>query len=360
MTERYEEKEIDILELVRILWNKRWTVIIVTAVFGVLGVLAALAMDRKYESTLVFVPQVNRSINSRISSIASLAGVDLEDSSKDGPISPIVYPYILDNVDFKRDLVHTRIHFNGYSEPIELLDWYTDPQYAKKSVLKSIMKYTIGLPGVIKGAITPKPEETMPSDSSSSITVPYLTSDEASVARGIMGNITLEVDKKGGNVTITAVMKEAVASTELADAVYDLLKKYISDFKVAKSRSNLEYLERQYADAKKDYESKQKALAYFKDRNRGSKTALAEVEMQRLNTEAELSRMLYTELAKNCLTARVKLTEDTVVFTDIVPASVPDKSANSRVTKVIIWTFLGFVISCLYVLISNALKKKDE
>ena len=70
--------------------------------------------------------------------------------------------------------------------------------------------------------------------------------------------------------------------------------------------------------------------------------------------------MLYLELAKNCLSARVKVTEDNVAFTELVPARVPDKSANSRKTILLLWAFAGFVLSCLYVLIADAIKGGQE
>ena len=61
--------------------------------------------------------------------------------------------------------------------------------------------------------------------------------------------------------------------------------------------------------------------------------------------------MLYLELAKNCLTARVKVTESNVSFTELTPAYVPRKSANSRKTVLLIWAFAGFLIGCVYALV---------
>ena len=91
------------------------------------------------------------------------------------------------------------------------------------------------------------------------------------------------------------------------------------------------------------------------------RTAASEVEYQRLSTETELARMLYLELAKNCLSARVKVKEDNVAFTELTPAYVPRKSANSRKTILLIWMLAGMVIGCGWALIKDhAEEKKTE
>ena len=131
--------------------------------------------------------------------------------------------------------------------------------------------------------------------------------------------------------------------------------------KIKKAKDNLEYLERQYNMAKADYEKKQSSLAWLKDRHQGRRTAAAEVELQRLSTETELARMLYMELAKNCLTARVKVTEDNVAFTELTPAYVPRKSANSRKTILLIWMLAGLLAGSVWALIQeNSEEKKTH
>lgn len=359
MEEYIEENEIDILDLFRKIWNRRRTIIIITACFTLLGLLAAFSMERKFTTKIAFVPQYNSSMSSKLSSLASLAGVSLDEGTSDGPISPVVYPMVLDNLDFMKELAHTAIHFKGYEEPIELNDWYNDEQYHNKSFIKGLAKYTIGLPGVIKGAIN-KPKGSEMGEFSSNITARSLTDEEVTTIKILKACVKMNVIKNEKHVLLTVTMPESVASAELADATYTLFRKYISEFKVRKAKDNLEYLEQQYAKAKEDYQTKQEAYARYKDRNQGKKTAAAEVELQRLNTETELARMLYIELAKNCLTARVKVTEDNVAFTELTPAYVPDKSSNSRKTVLLIWMLAGIAVGCIYALIAESIGKKEE
>ena len=73
-----EEEGIDIIALLKSLWEGRKTIIICTGVFVVLGLVAALTMKRTYSVTTVMVPQVSSGGgSSSLSSLASLAGINL-------------------------------------------------------------------------------------------------------------------------------------------------------------------------------------------------------------------------------------------------------------------------------------------
>ena len=356
------EREIDLLDLFRTLWKRKKIILIITGIFTVLGLIAALATEHRYVTKIAFVPQYNSTMSSRLSSLASLAGVSLDDGSNDGPISPVVYPKVISNLDLLKELAYTPIHFKGYAEPIPLIDWFNDEQYQTKNFFKGLVRYTVGLPGVIKDAIEAnKEEDLIVSADSTGISAPALTKEEAVAIKALRSCLDLDIVKSEKHAVLSATMNESTASAELAIAAYDLFKEYISRFKVKKATDNLEYLEKQYASAKADYEKKQASLAWLKDRHQGKRTAASEVEYQRLSTETELARMLYLELAKNCLSARVKVKEDNVAFTELTPAYVPRKSANSRKTILLIWMLAGLVIGCGWALIKDhAESQKNE
>ncbi|MBR1576036.1 MAG: hypothetical protein IJ654_06265 [Bacteroidales bacterium] len=356
-----EEREIDLSALFKTLWRRKKPILIILGIFTALGLIAALATEHRYVTRIAFVPQSNSSVSSRLSSLASLAGVSLDDGAADGPISPVVYPKVINNLDYLKGLAYTPIHFKGYDEPIPLIDWFNDEQYQKKSFFKGLIRYTVGLPGVIKDAIEARNEdETLTFADSTGLHAPTLTAEESTAIKAIRSNLDLNVVKSEKHVVLSATMNESNASAELAIAAYDLFKKYISEFKIKKAKDNLDYLEKQYAAAKADYEKKQASLAWLKDRHQGKRTAAAEVEFQRLSTETELARMLYLELAKNCLSARVKVTEDNVAFTELTPAYVPRKSANSRKTVLLIWMVAGLIVGCGYALLKDAREERKK
>jgi len=75
-----EDEGIDIMAMVRNLWDGRKTIIICTVIFIVLGVLAAINMKRTYTVSTVMVPQLGNSSKSGLGRARCLqfAGMPVE------------------------------------------------------------------------------------------------------------------------------------------------------------------------------------------------------------------------------------------------------------------------------------------
>lgn len=354
---------IDVVSLAKKVWEKRKFIIKVTCCFIVLGVLVALVTPRRYTATRVFLPQSNSSSNrsGSLSSLASLAGINLGDGLQDGPMSPLVYPHFLTNVAFQKELMNIPINFDGISEPVTLFDYYTDPQYDKHPFLTGIKKCTIGLPGTLMSLIRgdKKHENDVLGDGNTAgFQIAQMTRKEAKIAKELTKKVSLVIDKKDGFITITATMNEPLAAAQLNEALFTLLRKYVTEFKIDKSQQYLDYIQMEHDQAKLEYEKLQNQYAKYLDANRGSKTAVAEVEAERLASEVALAQQLYTSLANNLLAAKVKVKEENVVFTDISPVSVPDKPSNSKRKTVMVWTFLGFILACGWVIGRDIVKEQ--
>ena len=123
---------IDIKALLLRFWSKRRFILIITACFTVLGLVAALCQKPKYVSTCTFVPQFASpmqatpfySISSMLPSTESLAAILTGES-----LSPLVYPQILKNTEFNKELMRVPLHFRKWDEPVCLYDYYNDPKY---------------------------------------------------------------------------------------------------------------------------------------------------------------------------------------------------------------------------------------
>ena len=345
------EKDIDIVALIMKVWEKRWPIVKVTCCFFVLGILIALVMPRKYTATRIFITQSNSSSSSSsggLSSLASLAGINLSGGMQDGPMSPLAYPHFLSNVSFQKELMMTPINFNGISEPVSLFDYYTDPQYDKHPVLTGIKKYTISLPNTLMSLIRGDKKhenDVLGEGNTTNFYIVQLTRKEVEIAKKLRKNTTLSVDKKDGFITISATMREPLAAAQLNEALFSLLRKYVTEFKIDKSQQYLDYIQMEHDQAKLEYEELQNQYAKYLDANRGTKTAMAEIEADRLKSEVTLANQLYTSLANNLLAAKVKVKEENVVFTDISPVSVPDKPSNSKKKTVLVWTIFGLIFA---------------
>ena len=339
---KQEETEIDLIEVIRKLWAKRKFILKVTVVFMALGVLIALFSPKEYTAGCTMVPQIGeKTTGGNLSGLAAMAGINLGSNSGGDVLMPNVYPKILSSVPFQKELMQTEIKFEDYEQPVRLLDYYTGEEYRKFSLLGTIKKYTIGLPGLILGAL--RKEEAIPGlpDSASS-GIQSLSKEEDDCMKILANLVTLTVNDKEGYITLSASMPEPVAAAQLAYKVQVLLQKYVTEFKIEKARANLEFIEERYADAKSEFERKQEELAEFRDANRNFASAVAKTTEERLSNEYAVVLGVYSELAKQREQANIQVKEDTPIFAVVEPVTVPtERSKPKRALICVAFTFLG-------------------
>lgn len=271
--------EIDITEILKKLWVKRSFIIKLTVAFLLLGLFVALFSPVQYTSTCTVVPQGSRSGGSSLGSVAAIMGVNLGTAMMtEGTLSPAMYPEIIKSVPFTREIMKTEViveKSNG--QPITLYDYYTDKQYRDFNLLGAIKKYTIGLPGVLIGAIRgdKEPETVESSLIGDSNTVFKLTEEEKRVYDAIQGAVQINPNSKDGYVTIGYVFPEAKVAAQVTDKIYRTLEEYVSQFKSEKLNDNLEFVEISYETARTDFLNAQDRLTAFQDANRVLSTASA-------------------------------------------------------------------------------------
>lgn len=357
----YEEEEgIDIMALVRQLWDGRKTIIIWTCVFILLGLVAALTMKRTYSVSTVMVPQMNSKSNSSLSSLAALAGVDMgmDLSAKD--LSPLVYPQIVNSVPFRRELLYTPLHFAKADSAVSMYTYFKE--IAKPSPMAYVKKYTIGLPFLLLNALKKeKPEMVLPSSGSDDSPKPLLlTKDEVKLLTVVAESVSLNVDKKEGLITLNVNGVEPIQTAELALKAQQLLQEEITRFRTEKAQRDLDYIQDRYNETKKEAESLQAALASVSDRSQDVIGSRNRIQRERIQQKYTLANAIYTDMAKQLEQAKMQVKRDTPVLTVIQPVTVPSKPSNSRAKTLIVWTFLGFVLGCGIVFVKGYWPKLKE
>lgn len=80
--------------------------------------------------------------------------------------------------------------------------------------------------------------------------------------------INLNLNEKDGYVQLSVDMPDAWSAAQLAERVQVLLQKYITEFKIEKVQSNLDFVQGRYDEAKRDFEQVQEERAIFRDANK--------------------------------------------------------------------------------------------
>jgi LPS O-antigen subunit length determinant protein (WzzB/FepE family) len=352
-----ENEGIDIKALLSNLWAGRKTIFITLGIFIALGILSAVTMKRTYSVSTVMVPQMGSAKSSGLGDLAALAGFDLGSSSSSSELSPLVYPQIVNSVPFRLKLMHMPMHYQKCDTMISMLD-YALAGYEKPTAMDYVLRYTIGLPGVIIGAISGEKKEVAPAipavpDSSNTRKPVVVTPDEQKMLDKFGSFLSLNVDKKEGTITLVTHGTEPIQTAELAMNAQQLLQEEVTRIRVEKSKSELDYIQARYYEAKEEAERYQAALAGSTDRFQDVVTTTANIGKERLRSKYNVANSIYMEMAKQLEQAKMQVKKDMPIFAVIQPVTIPMKPDNSRAKTVIVWTFLGFVLGCGIVLGKN-------
>jgi LPS O-antigen subunit length determinant protein (WzzB/FepE family) len=354
-----QEDSIDIIALLQSIWTGKKLILKTVLVFMILGLFIAVFSQNEYTASTTIVPQSSsEKPGGSLGGIAALAGINLGSVGQQSSISPTLYPQILTNISFQKELLETLITIEGQDNKITYKEYYTNVY--SPSVLSSIKKYTIGLPGVLIGLL--KSDEISKEESKNNDSLPQITEDDKKLIELLLEQLSMEVNDKDGYISLSTTMPEARAAAELTQKAQELLEQYVIDFKIEKSSSELDFIKNRYQEKEQEFQKIQQKLAVYTDRNQNVNSARAKMELMLLQSEYDLAYGVYSELAKQLETQELKVKEDTPIFTILQPVFVPlEKTGPKRSLILIIYTFLGFVLSIGYLLaiepIQNIIKE---
>ena len=343
-----QEDSIDIIALLQSIWKGKKLILKTVLVFMILGLFIAVFSQNEYTASTTIVPQSSsEKSGGSLGGLAALAGINLGSVGQQSSISPQLYPQILTNISFQKELLETLLTIEGQDNKITYKEYYTNVY--SPSVLSSIKKYTIGLPGVLIGLL--KSDEISKEESKNNDSLPQITQDDKKLIELLLKQLSMVINDKDGYISLSTTMPEARAAAELTQKAQELLEQYVIDFKIEKSSSELDFIKNRYQEKEQEFQKIQQKLAVYTDRNQNVNSARAKMELMLLQSEYDLAYGVYSELAKQLETQQLKVKEDTPIFTIIEPVFVPlEKTGPNRSLILIIYIFLGFVLSIGYLL----------
>ena len=310
--------EIDLIELIKIAWNGRKQIIIISFVFVLLGVAAALLSPVVYSSSTTFInSQTESSSNSGLSGVASLVGINLGGINSGSEIPPTMYPQLGESIEFKRDLLNSYI---DEKEQIKLEDFLANYNNIEKSVTENNNKLFV--------------------------------SEYENVLFNIINDvISISINQKDGFVTISANMPESEYAANTCINAREILQETVINNKIKSAKQKLEYSEQQLASKRTEFEEIQNKLAYFNDSNLNLVTSSVINEREKLEAEFQIINAVMIELSKQVEQRKLQVSEDTPVFSIVKEASMPvERSSPKRIQMVLIFGFIGLVASISYTL----------
>jgi len=345
--------EIDLIELFKKIYVEK-IFILKISVFAVLfGVFYALFQPNKYTSSTTFIPQLSSGVKtggSSLSGLASLAGINIGNIESSSDFPPSLYPQVVNGVPFKLDLLSNEIKLN--SEVVLVKDYFLKKK--SSNIIGTVKKYTIGLPSIILGSFKNKNQKEFLSD----YEINTITQEDKELFQIIDDNLSLSINDKEGFITISYTDTNKHIAAQITQISQNLLQEKIIDFKNKSSKETLDFALKQYDEKKESYEKLQDEKAIFVDKNINISSSLFQNKLSRLESEVNILESIVQQLASQVEQAKLQVNKDTPVFTTIRPVTIPfEKSAPKRSLIVIVFAFLGLVLSSGFVLVREPAKE---
>jgi len=339
------EGEIDLRELFKTILEGKKIILRFVVVFGFIGLFIAVFSEKEYTASTIVVPQVtSKSIGGNLGGLAAMAGINLGEGNTEN-ISPSLYPEIIESVPFKNELLNVPLRFTNLENKITYKEYYK--KYKNKSIFSVIRRYTIGLPKMVVSFFRKKEDEIIGKTKDSIL---HVSNEDYMLFKQLDRQMKVYNNKGDGFIKISFAMPEALASAQMTKKVQELLQEIIIEYKTQKAKLEFQFVKDRYNELKNDFATKQRKLANFKDKNQGLITSRSQARLESIQSEYNLSYNVFIEMAKQLEAKRIKLKEDTPIFTVISPVSVPVlKSNTSGILIVLVFFFLGLFISICFI-----------
>ena len=344
-----EEDGIDYIELLKKLFKEKKLIFTYSIIAAFVGVFYALSQPNVYTSSTTFIPQLSSGVKtgeSSLSGLASLAGINLGGMEASAELPPALYPQVIESVPFRLDLLASKIQINN-SELI--LSEYMVQGKKSFNLIGTIKKYTIGLPSLIVGFFKADGESI-----SDLQTIYSITESDEILFKKLSNVLSISINDKGGFITMSSTDQNNKVAAQILQNAQTLLQEKIIEYKVMSSKELLDFTSTQYDEKKNAFEKLQDERAVFVDKNINISSTLFQNKLNRLESEMNISESIVQQLASQVEQAKLKVNKDTPVFMTIKPVTIPfQKSYPIRITIVFTFLFLGFVMSCGYVLVKE-------
>lgn len=346
-----KEDEIDLLELLKSLLANWKTILKWCGIAAVAGLVIAFSLPKEYTVGAKLSPELtSKNSAGNLSSLASMAGINLNLNSTSDAVYPDLYPDIVSSTPFVVELFNLPVSFTDKKGNSVETTFY---DYLEEYTSSPWWSAVLGAPGKaiswFIGLFQGKEEEA--DNSLASLNPSALTYEQEKKYKSVCEMISVSVDSETSVVSTSVTTQNPDVSYQVSCALLENLKDYVTDYRTEKARHDEKYTQEVYDHARDEYYTAQKAYAEYADRNKGIILQSVRIESERLQSEMNLAYNLYTSCAQQLQAAKAKVLQETPVYITLEPPSVPSrKSAPSKAMILVVFVFLGGCCAALWVL----------
>jgi uncharacterized protein involved in exopolysaccharide biosynthesis len=343
------EGNIDLVQLFKVIWSRKWFIAKVAVVFIFLGLLIAFTSPKEYNSSCILIPETIESdgrLGGSLGGLASIAGLDLNGLTQGGStINPGLYRNVAQSTPFLLELMNQKFKFEDIENEISLFSYYME--FYKTPLISKLLS----IPGTLIGLIKSSSEEEILAELNDSLVL--LSKDEQSIVDDLRERIAVTMDWDLNIVSIEIKMQDPRVVAKMTEFTRIYITNYVTEYSINKSQEQLKFVESQLLQRKLEFEQAQLRLATFRDQNTNMNSARALSEEERLKSEYNLTFNIYNQLAQKCEAIKLQVNENIPVFTILEPAFVPVEESSPRKLIILITSvMISLIVSLAIIWIS--------
>ena len=335
----------DFVELISNLWAHRKRIILNCFWGGILSIIVAFSIPKEYTSEVVIAPEISAAsgITGGLGALASMAGINME--TEEEAIYPQLYPQIVSTTPFLCDLAALKVDCKYRKDSISTNIYNYLTKYQKEPWWSKVLSAPFKL-------IKREKEEIL--EDGVQLNPKQLSRQQQKVLKELKERITVELDKLTSAIYVNVVMQDARIASVVADAVTENLQLYVTDYRTAKARKDMENTQRMCDEARENYYAAQHAYAEYCDQHMGVTKLQYLMEQDRLSNEKDLAFNLYNQLAQQLDMCRTKLLEKTPVVVILQPSTIPYKATTPKKMMIgILFVFLAFFGTAAWIIVKD-------
>lgn len=297
-----------------------------------------------YKCKIQLAPEDNSGRTaSSLAMLASTFGVNLGANSGGDAIKPMFFPDLMNSVEFKTSLFNIKVQRPEDKAPMTYYEYLKneqkDPWWI--TLRENLQKALSGREDKTTETLKVNPSE--------------LTPEQTAIAGKINSKIVCDISNSLKTqevlISIEVTDQDPHVAAMMVDSVKEHFQEFVTAYKTQKARRDLEFTEKLYKDAKKDYERARRLYAEFLDSNQDILLESVRQKQTDLENEMQLLYNNYNAISTQLLAAKVRVQEVTPAFTTLEPATVPLWPAGpNRSRLVVLFTIVALFFTTIWVL----------
>lgn len=341
----FENDSISLIKIILIIWSNKSYIIKVSLLFFTLSFFISITLKNKFKASSTFYSHIedNNNNSSNLRNLAGLAGINIQTETSNN-IPSSLYPKLINSPIFKSQILDHSIFFNN--NEITFRDYLlNNSSYIDLSFINPIHLFL----NIFNNDEIKKNEN---------LNILKLSDQEYKLHKRLNNIIELNLNEKEGFIELFVEDYNPEVASQIAKIANEILQENIIEFKIKNINETYKFINNQLENAKNNFYELQDSLAIFRDKNKNIKSDLFLNQLSRIESEYNIAKNIYNELAVNKEKIAIEVKKNTPIFTVINPVVIPnEKFFPNRLLIIFTLTIFGFLLSSFWILYRNNFNK---